>query len=313
MNLANLPLVGQNPRISFGLLSSNTNWKLLNFISGKSLSQLPLLPEQIDLYASALDWNQISTRDLPEWLFIKHADKIKWLKFLQTGKKSVTALFKAKKYVRKYKYLFYNEDFAKIYYSDQFAKLFPTWININLLFGYPLKEETIIKFWPKNKTLIDQISKSQPITDLLATKYRRKINWNLASEYNTLSEQVIEIADDYIDWKIICRTHTLDEKFIIKHIFDVCFVQLAIHQKLSTDFIERYWKKLDHKLISRYQDLPIDFIRSNITELDLPELSKNPNFNKPGTIQVIYSGLNWYIIEPPIIVEKEPDVYFISL
>jgi len=299
--------------INFGLPSSNLNWKLAQFLTIDFLTRTYIgLPQQIDAMADIINWDIISTRELPGPLFVKHANKINWAAFLQNGKpKEINFLIDVKDKLIENIDVFYDSRLRKRYYNTPFLLVFPNLIDWRWAAkNVQLEEYVLLKFW--DKMPINRISKYQQITDTIALEKKDQINWQLVSR-RPLSEKIMNLVADQLNWDTICRRQrNLSEDFLTKNADRLRWRIIARYQLLTPAFIRKYARKLDMALISQYQDLPIDFVREFENQLDFSLLAKNKHYNKSDTIQVLSNGRDWFVIDQPLI-GRIPKVSYLSL
>lgn len=112
-----------------------------------------------------------------------------------------------------------------------------------------------------------------------------RVNWRSVSYSQNLTEEVISICPEQLDWQVVIARHKYDEEFLTKYSKFLDWNQVISMQKLSMEFIEnnseklrpykyavymnqkftedfmrKYKDKLDWDLISRYQNLSLEFI-----------------------------------------------------
>jgi hypothetical protein len=54
-------------------------------------------------------------------------------------------------------------------------------------------------------------------------------------------------------------------------------------------------------MVSKYQNLSVEFIRNYTKQLNFDLLAANKHFNKKQSVNIIKSEDRWFIIEPPIL------------
>lgn len=287
--------------VEFGLDSVDHNWRLLQFIDKDLLSRMHLTPPQIDGLATCLNWDILSTKYLPGWIFVKYKDLINWDVFLNNGhKKELIYLIKVRDKMRDNQNIFFIEKNKAAYYTPMFMSAFPelvdwNWCGRNL----ELSEYIILRHW--NKISINIICKHQKLTEKIMREKVDKIKWRLASK-NKMSEEFIEEFSEYFHWDQICKYQTLSAKFLDQHMLRCSHsATLSRYQKLPGWFIRKHRSLLDMTLVSRYQDMSVDFLRVCSHILDRNALAKNINYNKPNTIQVFQQFGRTYIIDAPIV------------
>lgn len=289
---------------NFGLASENLNYLMLEFISPLLLSSLPLLDVQIDMLANTsdnlLDWDTISSRKLPGWLFVKHKDKINWDIFLKNKKpKHLCYLIEVKDKILSHSYVFFENDIKKLYYSIEFIAAFPEIIDWNYSIEHcKLTDYLLLKYW--DRCNIDRVCTFQDLSIDVLKEKQYTLNWHILSKRH-LSESIIDKFCNLVDWDLIGQYQKLSEHFIIQHKNKLNPSILCTYQVLSEDFINKYILWLPMLLISKYQNLSAEFISDHRDELDFTLLSQNINYNKEHGIQILQSGGRWYIIMVDII------------
>ena len=95
--------------IYFGLPNKNMTWKLGAFLARDTINKLTLLLNQIEAIHDLVDWDIISTHDLPSEFVIKHKNNINWEVYLKTHhSKNIDVLIKAKDKIHDHQHLFYS-------------------------------------------------------------------------------------------------------------------------------------------------------------------------------------------------------------
>jgi hypothetical protein len=298
--------------INFGLPNANLNWRLSKFLDVNILNRMHLTEPQIDCLADILDWDIISNLELSGYMFVKHKDRINWEIFLQNDHpKEINFLVDVQDKLIEHQYLFFNPRMKRKYYNTPFILVFYNLIDWRwLVKNVKLDEYILLKFWEKFKP--NDISRYQTITATIAKQKINRINWRIAGK-RPLDEEVIHIANDYLDWETICkRQKNMSEATLIKFIHKLHWKNVSKYQKLSDAFIRKYRKKLDMHLVSQYQNLSIDLIKELEPFIDFELLIKNKNYNKPNTIQVFTNGKKYFIIEPPFIGDI-PNINYLSI
>jgi len=290
--------------VNLGLGSDDYNWLLLEFIDSDTLSRLPLNANHIDRYASKLNWDIMSSKQLAGWIFVKYKDKINWEHFLQNGKpKELIYLRCVKDKLQENQHLFFKASMKKMYYTVEFIAMFPEFIDWNWCVKHiKLTDFLILKYWNNFKTGI--FSRYHPISMEVVEAKKHQINWSRAVK-NILNEEIIDQVADLLNWDLVCKYQTLSEDFLYKHKNRIINRIVAIqnvcrYQRLSEKFILNNIRWLDREMISQYQNYSFEFLQKNISKLDLNALSRNSNFNQEGTIQIINQKNRWYIIDESI-------------
>ncbi len=263
--------------IPFGLSNTSHNWYILRYFNIDALSRLNLHWYYIDKLASILNWDIMSSKELPGPIIVKHKDKINWPIFLTNGKpKEINYLIHVIDILRKHSNIFFDVRHKKLYYNKQFMLVFPEFVDWQWCAKHlKLSTYILMKYWDKFNIRI--ISKYQILSHNIATSKKDSICWNLAAK-NPLSENIIHDVRYRINWTIVCKK-----------------------QKLSDAFMEEHKLFLNWDMVSQYQNMSIEFIKNNISFLNLNKLSKNKNYNKKNTINIVNSDDKWFIVEPPVI------------
>lgn len=120
--------------------------------------------------------------------------------------------------------------------------------------------------------------------DIFNNVYR--FNWRSISYSQDLTEDLIALTPNHLDWQVVIARHKYPEEFFVKYKEYIDWEQVISMQSLSMDFIKNNWygllknykytvymnqkftedfmreykDKLDWKLISMYQNLSLDFV-----------------------------------------------------
>lgn len=295
--------------VDFRLPNKNQTWRLMRFIPSDVLSGLDWLPDQIDILADYLNWDIMSSRELPGEIFVKYAHKIDWRIFLLNQKpKEINFLLDVKDKLADNADIFFSSYVKNRYYTEQFVLVFPNLIDWKWLIKHKqIPEYTLLKFY--DKFTARDIAKYQTITPTIASQKLDVIDWYTASK-RPLSEEVMMLAGNRLHFPFICRYQkNLSEEFVTKHYAYICWSEISKYQRLSESFIRKYRKRLDLVAISQYQNLSYDFIKEFEQYLDLTALSKNTHYNKKDTIQVLRNTHYCFIIDTPSIGKMPPVQY----
>lgn len=286
--------------INFGL-HPDMGWRLMSFLNSDLLSKLPLTGSQIDVFSDILNWDILSNKFLPGWIIVKYADKIDWPSFLiNKQKKNILSLFKVKHKLEENKDLFLKNIYVKnMYYSSIFLVTFPDLVDWNWCAkNKQIEEYILLRYW--NKMKINIISKYQKLSENVLDIKKNELNWEFICK-NKLSEQLINKFHNYVKWPLICKHQELSESFILENKSCCNKNIISQYQKLSDIFIINNHKWLNMDLISLYQDLSIEFIKEYHNLLNLDNLIINKNFNTKNNIQIIKNDNVFYIIDSPIL------------
>jgi hypothetical protein len=291
--------------INLGLNGEDMNYTLLKYIDSDVLSKLPLEGFQIDIHSDKLNWDIMSSKYLPGWIFSKYKNRINWKVFLINGyPKELEYLLDVKDKIEENSDIFFMCQVKKGYYTTAFMNAMPEfvdwcWCGKNI----QLTDQILLKYWDKIKSNI--ISKYQKMSENVIRKKYHQINWCYAGKRH-MSEKLMGNISDYLNWGVICKWQKLSSKFIEKYKSLCTKREVSRYQKLAGWFIAKYNIWLNMEIVSQYQDMSIDFIRENIDLLSMEHLEKNNNYNKIDTIQIFNKESRWYIIDAPIVKTYRP-------
>lgn len=156
-----------------------------------------------------------------------------------------------------------------------------------------IKENNIVEYDEVIKNSSENFLYSRYVLDI---DKLTNINWSLLCHKQVLTEEFMAENKDRIDWEVVSEWQTLSSDFILKYhmflnfdtisiyqhltheIYDTFsdklnWKNIAMHQKLSIDDIYKYRKYICFKTISKYQKLDEDFIRKNIDLLDIENIA----------------------------------------
>jgi hypothetical protein len=294
---------GELVSVSFGLASSDNSWRLLSYIDVDTFSRLPLTDFQIDQYVDVLNWDIMSSKEIPARSIVKHADRINWEIFLRNKhKKELSALLDVKHKLAEHASVFFDNRMKKYYYNKEFMLIFPQYVDWNWCARYKkIDDYVLLKFWDKFK--INILSRYQPMSDVVHQEKKYVINWKTASRW-PIKEETLRQIINLVSIPLISRKQVLSESFIEEYITVLDIDKICRYQRLSESFILRKQKTLNMKIVSRYQYLSPEFIITNRHVLSMPDLACNIHYNKTNSLQVtstIDTETNtqrWFIIDP---------------
>ena len=90
----------------------------------------------------------------------------------------------------------------------------------------------------------DYISEYQKLSEELINKYGDKLNWGYISINQKLSESFIDKYNNKVDWYLISKFQKLSEEFIEKYVDEVDWYNILTYQKISKKFIEKHKDKI---------------------------------------------------------------------
>ena len=299
--------------INFGLEHPDYNFRLMSYIPSDVLSRLPLEDFQIDRYADLLNWDIMSSKELPGWIFVKYKNRINWEVFLQNKHpKEINFLLDVRDKLHENAHLFFDTRIKKLYYTEHFISAFPEYIDWNWCARYiKLSDYIIFRNWTKFN--INILSKYQTFSDEIIQQKRTSIAWEYASKKPISPNILKEVA--MMRWDIMIQYQTFDVQFIQSQFEQFEYSKTAVYalcryQPLTEAFILTKHKKLLMSIISEFQNLTIDFIKANQSILSMESLAKNNNYNKSDSIQILQSGERWYIIDTPIIQVPNTKIHY---
>lgn len=286
---------------NFGFFNIEYNYKFLYFLDPDYLSNLPLTPNQIDALSEILNWDTISSRFLPGWIFVKHQHRVNWEIFLKNPyPKDPVYLAQIKDTIKKYNHIFISVRFKNQYYTKEFMNYLPEFVDWKWCSkNSNLDEETILKYWKKFHTRL--ICKYQTITENIIHEKYEEIDWMHVCK-KPLSLEVIIKYKNFVNWDIICKYQKLPESFIIdyKHILLFGKIRkylISRYQTLSEKFICNYENFLDWNAISKFQLLSYNLIIKFVKKINMESLYKNKKINKKGEVNIFYKNNEWWIID----------------
>ena len=126
----------------------------------------------------------------------------------------------------------------------------------------------------KYKVDWDLISVKETLSEEFIRYFQNELDWSLISQYQKLSESFIREFKDRVHWNNISRYQQLSESFIREFKDKVYWLPLSRYQNLSESFIREFKDKVDWFYISIYQQLSEDFIREFKDKVDWSCISR---------------------------------------
>lgn len=292
--------------INFGLNDDDLNYKLMKYIDNDVLTRLPLKDFQIDILADRLNWDILSSKELAGWIFVKYKDRIDWSSFLKNGHpKEINYLLDVKDKLQENANVFLYSYVKKMYYTPIFISAMPEFVDWKWCAkNIQLSDYILLRNW--NKMNVNIISKYQKMSEYVIRKKKNYINWIYAGKHK-MTETLMEDIRFNLSWNIICKHQKLSPEFIDKLIDSCSKYHISKYQDLPEWFILKHKKWLNLKIISQYQNMSINFIRNNLSLFNMEMLKINKNYNQIDTIQIFHNQTRWYIIDASIIETKKPD------
>jgi hypothetical protein len=306
--------------ISFGLSNGDYNHKLLSYLDNDILSRVVLTDFQIDHFSHRLNWDIMSSHEIPGRSMVKYKHLIDWRIFLTNGaRKEINALVQLDDILSLHADIFDNVRIRYLYYTNDFLLVFPQYVDWDWAAEHiKLSDYTLLKYW--NRMNVNIISKYQQLSESVVSEKKFSINWKVAKQ-TILSDVHLAELVNLLNFNIVCKNQILSEDYIEKYFIadsskivklsnrkklttlNISFDSLKLvskYQQLSEGFIKKYITILDMSIISKYQNMSIDFIRDNIDNLSCIDLYNNEHYNKPDTIQISKTSTErWFIIDAP--------------
>lgn len=104
----------------------------------------------------------------------------------------------------------------------------------------------------------------------------------ICSYFRNIPQAFMEKWADKLDWKKLCQTQHLKNKFMDRMCDYVDFKIISCTQRLTEWFIEKWKKELDWFLVSRCQEMSKDFIIEHLEYIDVFALMENRKCKKYG-------------------------------
>ncbi len=130
---------------------------------------------------------------------------------------------------------------------------------------------------PSEESKWEEMSKI-PLPEDFIRKNADKLNWDLISRYQKLSEVFIREFKSELDWYYISRNQKLSESFIREFQHRVSWSGVSEHQTLSEDFIIEFQNKVQWDKILKHQKVSDNFrkVFTEITRFSGPSLKIKP-------------------------------------
>ena len=151
--------------------------------------------------------------------------------------------------------------------------------ELNYCFSTPpfeyFKDETLLWFKNEYNNLYSKykglhlnhwwqyITKRRQMSNKVLYELREFIDWNCASKYQILSEELIELVHykkRAINWTVISRYQELSEEFIRKYEKKVNWHCIIHYQNLSENFMREFKDNFDWLCVGSYQNVSHKFI-----------------------------------------------------
>lgn len=284
--------------LEFGLDDEYLNWHLAHYLPVEVINDIPLSETQIEIFSDIVDWDLVSTKKLSTSFVVFNKSRINWPILIESDLfDSVVALMYAEEQIEANINFFREKRIKKKFYGGLFIRYLPEYVDWKwLIKKYYLKDELLLEYW--DYFHINDISKYQKLTYKVASLKLKEICWKYASK-NRLSYDIIELAQNYLDWKAVSRYQkNMPMSIIKKYIKYIDWHNISRYQQLSMDFIETYMCLLTRKYIWKYQNLTLDFIKKFDKIIDMSILMNNVHMNKPGAIQISSNKNRYFIIAP---------------
>ena len=126
----------------------------------------------------------------------------------------------------------------------------------------------------KDKVDWELISQYQKLSEKFIREFQDKDNYLDISVYQKLSEEFIREFQDKVNWGYISTYQKLSEEFIREFQDKVKWYCISEYQKLSENFIREFKDKVNWIYISKCQKLSEDFIREFQNEIYWDDISK---------------------------------------
>jgi hypothetical protein len=133
--------------------------------------------------------------------------------------------------------------------------------------------------------------------DILNNTWR--FNWRSISYSQDLSEDLIELIPNQLDWQVVIARHKYSEEFLLKYKDYLNWEQVIAMQSLSMEFLEEHAQMLiPHKYsIYMYQKFTEDFMRKYKDKLDWKLICMHQNLSLEFIEEMSdYVDWNWISI-----------------
>ena len=154
-------------------------------------------------------------------------------------------------------------ELCKIYpFSEGLAFTLRYKIDWNTLYIY---NQTIDKmFFYNNEGFLnwERISAHKNLPSIALKRCPDRLDWSQVCRNSQMSEDLMEILYEYLDYEAICEYQNLSVRFIEDHLNDLKLYMTTIcdNQVLSQDFMREYKDIVDWSAISRSQRLSESFM-----------------------------------------------------
>lgn len=141
--------------------------------------------------------------------------------------------------------------------------------DLDKVYKFNFSENDFIDYLTKHKYLFkkEEFYKGDNLSQSIIKLFSDYINWELVSKYCNLEENFIERYAEEVDWFYISEYQKLSEEFIEKFKSYVHWKTISINQRLSEDFISKYKSKVDWWSICSYQKLSEEFIEKHKSKI----------------------------------------------
>lgn len=243
----------------------------------------------IDVLSNRLDWNVISSRPIPIKYLKKYYDQINWRIYITNGHyKDIETLELIYDELYTYAELFCDPTIKKQYYNKYFLRRFGALIDWDwCIIRYQIPDDIIIKYWDIwNKYTL---CKYQTLSDNIISKYKYVLRWDILSK-RVLSESIMLECCDYLYWNYIVQ-RPLSMQFINRCITYIkynneCKYLLPRHQSLDEEFILKHIYWLNIECVCKYQRLSSAFIIKHANTLNFDVLMTNIYMNQDSLMQL---------------------------
>lgn len=196
------------------------------------------------------------------------------------------------------------EKIMKIYDLDDLLELdnydFAKIININeLIERTKLDIDLINKIYETfNITnTLDKLTMYQKLDYNFLNKHNDDLDWDYVSIYQMLNNQIYKKFINKLNWQYISKHQELNIDLIRQYQHLLYWPNIFRYQKLNMKYILEFKRYLDqdidnYKIISKFQQLDLEFIEENIDKLDLNIISKYQKIDNIEFIEKYKDKLN---------------------
>ena len=162
-----------------------------------------------------------------------------------------------------------NYDFAKIINIHELIER--TKLNVNLI------NKIYKKF--NNTNILNKLLIYQNLDYDFLNTYNNILDWNYVSIYQMLNNQIYKKFINKLNWQYISKHQELNIDLIRQYQHLLYWPDIFRYQKLNMKYILEFKRYLDedidnYKIISKFQQLDLEFIEENIDKLDLNIICK---------------------------------------